>query len=169
MDDPIPHALTALNDAMRLLPPELDSRPARVQIITIGLQESLLRFRRQIVGGRPVGPAAGLLQFEEGGGVRGVLNHRATQLMAQNVCRARGVDPTPRAVWQALERDDVLAMAFGRLLLYSDPKPLPASDDVEGSWQCYLRTWRPGAVERDHDNLRAKWTRNRSVAVEAVK
>ena len=169
MDDPIPNAIAALTEALRLLPPELDSRPARVQIITTGLQESLLRYRRQIVSGRPVGPAAGLLQFEEGGGVRGVLNHRATQLMAQSVCRQRGVEPTSKAVWQALERDDVLAMAFGRLLLYADPQPLPASEDVEGSWQCYLRTWRPGAAERDYDNLRAKWARNRATAIEVVK
>lgn len=169
MDDPIPHALTALTDALRMLPPELDTRPARVQLITTGLQESLLQFRRQIVGGRPVGPAAGLLQFEEGGGVRGVLNHRSTQLMAQAVCRARGVQPEQRAVWMALERDDVLAMAFGRLLLYSDPKSLPLSEDVEGSWQCYLRTWRPGAVDRDYDNLRSKWGRNRATAIEVVK
>lgn len=169
MADPIPHALTALTEALRLLPPELDTRPARVQLITIGLQESLLQFRRQIVGGRPAGPAAGLLQFEERGGVRGVLNHRATQLMATSVCKQRGVEPNERAVWLALQRDDVLAMAFGRLLLYSDPKPLPASDDVEGSWQCYLRTWRPGAAERDPVNLRAKWGRNRATAIEVVK
>lgn len=158
MDRLLLDALRALNSALELLPPEMTSRLARVQLIAIGLQESRLAERRQIVSGRPVGPAAGLLQFEEGGGVKGVLNHRTTQLHAQALCAARGVAPDRHEVWQALARDDILAFGFGRLLLWTDPAPLP--DDPEGAWQYYLRTWRPGAAERQYDVLRAKWSLN---------
>jgi hypothetical protein len=47
-------------------------------------------------------------------------------------------------VWAALERDDVLAFAFGRLLLWTDPKPLPGEHDAASGWDLYVRTWRPG-------------------------
>ena len=42
------------------------------------------------------------------------------------------------------EWDDVLAAAFARLLLFTDPAKLPKLGDADGAWQLYLRTWRPG-------------------------
>lgn len=112
-------------------------------LLAIGLQESRLTHRRQIGG-----PARGLLQFELGGGVRGVLRHRSSREHAQAVCRARDVIATESAVYAALEHDDVLAMAFGRLLLWTDPKALPALGDEQAAWDLYLRTWRPGKPHR---------------------
>ena len=44
----------------------------------------------------------------------------------------------------ALEHDDVLAAAFGRLLLWTDPRAPPAVGDESGAWALYLRCWRPG-------------------------
>ncbi|MCY1303002.1 hypothetical protein D9M70_526890 [compost metagenome] len=52
------------------------------------------------------------------------------------------------AIWRALEHDDVLAAGFARLLLWSDPKPLPLAGDEQGAFDLYLRTWRPGAYHR---------------------
>lgn len=124
--------------ALRLLPVGMDTPRARIQILATGLQESGLQERVQ----RGNGPARGLLQFERGGGVSGVLGHPSTAELARQVCGARGVEPDAQHVWAALSSDDVLAMAFGRLLLWSDPHKLPS--DAEGGWQLYLRTWRPG-------------------------
>jgi hypothetical protein len=142
-------AASAITPALALLPGRLDSPEARCMMLAIGLQESRLIARAQIVNGGGKGPARGLWQFERGGGVRGVLEHPATKAAAGAVCLARQVAPTPPAVWAALETDDVLAAAFARLLLLADPKPLPALGDSAGAWACYLRNWRPGKPKPD--------------------
>lgn len=131
---------TALNPGMAMLPIRLDSPRARLLITAICLQESGLAARRQYGNG----PARGLAQFERGGGVRGVLDHPASRDLAAELCRLRDVAPTPTAAWAALEFDDLLAIGFARLLLLTDPEPLPGADDVDGAWQCYMRNWRPG-------------------------
>lgn len=164
-------AASALSSALQLLPPVMDSAAARLELIAIGLQESRLIHRWQVIDAkRPdvKGPARGLLQFERGGGVTGVLLHAASSDYALAVCSARGVKPTVSAVYAAIETDDVLAFALGRLLLWTDPKRLPAVGDVEGAWQLYLRTWRPGAYERDPIGLRAKWATNYQTAMTTV-
>lgn len=145
---PIPRE--AIKQALELLPEKMDSTAARVMLVAIGLQESRFAARRQLVGNppRPTGPAAGFWQFEKGGGVKGVLNHKAARVLAAKVCAARGVKPETSAVWGALQHDDVLAAAFARLLLYSDPKPLPHVGDAQGAWDLYIRTWRPGKPHR---------------------
>lgn len=136
-----------LTPALALLPGAMDTPDARVLLTAIALQESGLAHRWQIVDpARPQvkGPARGLLQFERGGGCTGVLTHPASRYWMHAVCRARGVEPNPRALWLALDRDDVLAAAAGRLLLFTDPKRLPGADDEAGAWRYYLRNWRPG-------------------------
>jgi len=129
---------SAIGPALKLLPVGMDTPRARIQLLATGLQESGLTHRVQMGGG----PARGLLQFERGGGVRGVLTHPSTIDLAARVCAARKVAPTMQKVWEALETDDVLAMAFGRLLLWTDPYKLPS--DAKGGWDLYMRTWRPG-------------------------
>jgi hypothetical protein len=135
-------AILAIDKALALLPPALDSRTARAMLLAIGLQESGLRERVQIVAGGGKGPARGLWQFERGGGVRGVLTHQQAAPLALRVCMARQVQPVTSVVWGELETDDVLAAALARLLLYSDPQQLPTNADA--GWALYLRTWRPG-------------------------
>lgn len=164
-------AAGALSPALELLPPVMDSAAARIILIAIALQESKLIHRWQVVDLKQPnvkGPARGLLQFERGGGVTGVLLHAASADYAISVCKARGVSPTVSAVYAAIEVDDVLAFALGRLLLWTDPKRLPVVGDVEGAWQLYLRTWRPGAAERDPVGLRAKWAENYETAMTTV-
>lgn len=135
----------AIDPALRLLPPKMDSLPARIQLLTTGLQESRFLYRRQIVNGKPTGPAKSFLQGERGGGlVHGVRTHPATKDLAAVLYEARQVKPTDLAIWNAIENDDVLAFGLGRLLLYSDPQKLPALGDWQGAWRLYLRTWRPG-------------------------
>jgi len=129
-----------IHSALCLLPERMDTPEARVMLLAIGLQESRFRHRRQM----PVGPARGFWQFEQGGGVAGVLRHEATRKHAQTLCTACQVEPLPRAVWEAIEHDDTLAAGFARLLLWSDPRPLPKIGDAAGGWDLYTRTWRPG-------------------------
>jgi hypothetical protein len=142
---------TAINPALGMLPVKMDSEAARVMLLAIGLQESRLSFRFQKTADPYTkGPARGLWQFERGGGVWGVLGHRATKELAQEVCRARSVSPDSVLIHARLEFDDILAAAFARLLLWADAKPLPVVDaDHETAWQCYVRNWRPGKPHRE--------------------
>ena len=57
---------------------QASQRAARF-LLAIALQESGLRYRRQVVaGGAENGPASSFWQFEKGGGCKGVLAHRST-------------------------------------------------------------------------------------------
>lgn len=133
----------AIAPALALLPARMNSAAAVVQMLAIGLQESRFQHRRQIGG-----PARGFWQFEQGGGVRGVLRHSASREHALAVCRVRNVIATESAAYAALEHDDVLAAAFARLLLWTDPKALPSLGDGQAAWDLYLRVWRPGKPHR---------------------
>lgn len=136
--------IQTINDALSKLPKGMDTSAARVMLYAIGLQESGFRTRRQYNNG----PAAGLWQFEKEGGVNGVLRHHSTADIAASFCMLRGVTPDIFSVWDALQSDDVLAAGFARLLLWTDPKPLPDVGYAEGAWQYYLRCWRPGYPRR---------------------
>jgi hypothetical protein len=139
-----------LNPGLAQLPLSMDSPKARLMLLTIGLQESKFLHRAQVLNGGGKGPARGFWQFERGGGVKGVMNHHATTGHAHRLCADRGVAWDSSAIWAKLETDDLLACGFARLLLYSDPKPLPAIDDVNAAWELYAeRTWRPGKPHRE--------------------
>lgn len=153
----------ALSQALALLPTRLDTREARVQLLAIGLQESGLTDRVQKVSGGGPGPARGLLQFERAGGVRGVLSHPASRDLALQVCVARRLPAVSTSVvWDELATDDVLAFAFGRLLLLTDAQRLPQLGDQPGAWAYYERCWRPGKPHPD------RWPANYSAAMAAV-
>lgn len=142
----------AVNPALLLLPAKMDTPKARALLWSIARQESRLTHRFQIVEGNPKakGPAKGLWQFERGGGVAGVLQHPETRKLAFGLCLARQVSPLPSTVHSRLEFDDVLAAGFARLLLYSDPTPLPEVSASPGAtWEYYFRNWRPGKPHRD--------------------
>lgn len=160
-----------LAEALLLLPAKMTSPQAELMLLAIGLQESQLKYRRQ----HGNGPARSLWQGEQGGGmVAGLLgfHNQDVQDLARGLCAVRGVPAQPRAVWEAIEHDDVLAAGLARLLLFTDPARLPKLGDVEGAWQLYLRTWRPGAHSRGDAaakaSLRQKWAKNYGKALEAV-
>lgn len=140
------HVTHAVSKALFMLPPAMTSPQARVLLFAIGLQESRFEHRFQVVQGRPgvKGPARGFWQFERMGGCKGVVNHDASRYWMAHVCQARDVAFNATAIWNAIETDDVLAAAAARLLLFTDPRRLPEVGDVGGSWNLYLRTWRPG-------------------------
>jgi hypothetical protein len=131
-----PQELNAGPLALALTHLGLDSLPARALLIAIALQESGLATRQQTHG-----PAHGLWQFEAEG-VSGVLRHPASSDRANALCRWRNVEVI--AVYHTLLSDDVLAAGIARLLLWTDPAPLPALGEVDAALQYYLRNWRPG-------------------------
>lgn len=158
---------TAVLPAFELLPKFMDSPEAEVLMLAIGLQESRFKHRAQIINGGGKGPARGFWQFELGskvsrGGVWGLYLHRASSGLLSDLCRHRDVSFEPRAIWGRLEDDDVLAAGCARLLLYTDPKPLPKLGDEAGAWGYYLNTWRPG---RPHQST---WPALYAQALEAV-
>lgn len=153
----------AVNPALALLPQVMTSDRARVELLSIALQESSLTYRRQM----PTGPARGLWQCEQGtqasrGGIWGLYLFKGTNGYLSNLCAARKVAHDPVAIYSALETDDILAAGCARLLLYTDPQPLPDVDDVEGSWALYQRVWRPGKPRP------AEWGGNHAKARGAV-
>ena len=138
------HVVQAVHEALRLLPPAMDSKEARVMLYAIGLQESRFTHRAQVIDGGGKGPARGYWQFERAGGVRGVLRHPASKFWMHSVCNARNVPAQETSVWLAMETDDVLAAAAARLLLFTDPSKLPAIGEQSEALRYYLRNWRPG-------------------------
>lgn len=143
----------AIKPALALLPARMSSLEAEVMLLAIGLQESRFQHRRQLVGSppRPTGPAKSFWQGEQGGGmVSGLLRYHDDRVrdLAVGLCAVRGVDPSSRAVWDAIEHDDVLAAGLARLLLWTDPGRLPRLGDADAAWQLYVRTWRPGKPHR---------------------
>lgn len=154
-----------IDNALAYLPAKMDTVRARVMLLAIGLQESRFEHRDQLEspGGfdRVVGPALGFWQFERGGAVRGVLRHEASRQHALRTCRlfhiAAEAPGGETAVWHTLKRNDYFACVFARLLLWTDPQPLPDLGDAEAAWQLYIRTWRPGKPHRKTwDNFHAQ-------------
>jgi hypothetical protein len=137
-----------------LLPRVMDSPQARALLLAIGLQESKFVHRTQIGG-----PARGFWQFERSGGVVGVLAHPASTAYAARVCADLRYRAEPDGVYLAMAHNDTLACAFARLLLWTDPKALSGSDNHEGGWAIYMRTWRPGKPHPStwQDHYRHAW------------
>lgn len=134
----------AIDPALDRLPAKFDSTAARVMLLSIGQQESRFIYRAQVGG-----PAKSFWQFEEGGGVKGVMTHPATADLCRSLCADRDVPFERHAVYLAMETDDILAASMARLLLYADAKPLPNPTDAQAGWDCYVRNWRPGKPHRD--------------------
>lgn len=139
------------------LPTWMQSRASNVLLLAIGLQESRFEHRQQIGG-----PARSWWQQERGGGIHGVLTHPSSRQYAEKVCEKRHVDATSAAVYDALLTDDILGCAFARLLLYTDPRPIPPVTSQSAGWDYYVENWRPG---RPHPET---WPALHAQAVAAV-
>lgn len=131
-----------ITPALNLLPETMDSVEAQALLLAIALQESECEHRRQ----HPDGPGRSYYQYEpkENQALAGVLRHPKTALHAANMCRVLDIEHTTRAVYTASEFHDVLASAFARLLLWTDPTPLPKAHEIDLGWNHYLSCWQPG-------------------------
>lgn len=159
----------AITQAFNALPVKMAGRPARLMLLAIHLQEDPQQLRRQMGNG----PAKSLWQGEKTGGMcSGVFNHPATKRHAQNLASLRGVAGGAEAVWNAIETDDVLAAGLARLLLWSDPSPMPQPGEVREAWTLYLATWRPGAYHNGtpakQQALYTKWQLNYAKALDQL-
>jgi hypothetical protein len=131
---------------------------ARVLLVAIAGQESGMKSRRQSPG-----PARGWFQFEEAGGVAGVLKNPLTSAPAQNICAQLDIPPDVATVYEAIAWSDALSVAFARLLVWSDPAELPVVGERDRAWQYYIRNWRPGRARPE------SWSDRYAVAVETIK
>lgn len=139
-----------LNPGLAQLPLAMDSTKARWLMLTTGLQESKFEHRFQVLNGGGKGAARSFWQCEEGGAVKGVMTHHATGAHLHRICDERGVAWERRAVWNAIENDDLLACALARLNYWWTPGSLPEVGDYEGSWRLYCDVaWRPGKPHRE--------------------
>jgi hypothetical protein len=138
------------------------SDDARRLMLCIALQESgaSLEARYQNSPSTSPGPARGWWQFEQGGGVAGVLQHNASKTLAAEACKRVTVVPQAAAVWRAIEGNDTLSCVFARLLLWTDPRALPTTQ--ADAWDYYIRNWRPG---KPHPET---WPPNWKTAVDTV-
>lgn len=134
----------ALDELAHMGPKPIESTPQAARfMLAIALQETGLRNRRQVVaGGAEAGPAASFWQFEQGGGVKGVLTHPSSAARMAAICEAYNVQATTAGLWEAMRYQDIVAAAAARLLLFTYPKALPATE-AEG-WALYTAIWRPG-------------------------
>lgn len=113
-------------------------------LLAVALQESRCEWRYQIVRDdmRP-GPARSFWQLEAAGGVTGVMSHKASAALCGKLCERHEVKHQRGAIWRAMEGHDMLAVGMARLLLLTDPFPIPATE--AGAWTCYAhRLWRSG-------------------------
>lgn len=150
--------------AFSLLPERMHGPRATAMLLAIALQESGLEHRRQLprkAGGKP-GPARGLWQAEPTGGCILVLSHPATAKHLAPVLTALRYPPSRTALYEALEHNDVLACVLARLLLWTDPAPLPGPHDYDMGWTIYNRQWRPGQARPE------KWRGCYGVAFDLV-
>ncbi len=148
-----------IEPALGFLVPSMDSRAARAMLIAIGLQESGFDHRRQSGG-----PARGYWQFEQGGGVHGVLSHPATRPHAQLVLGMLDYpEQTSIDCYLAITHNDILAACFARLLLWTLRDPLPIEGEYDEAWQQYFLAWRPGKPHRE------TWNGHYAVAWELVR
>lgn len=131
------------------------SRSAAAQfLLTVALQEvgaierdgdvHGLAHRAQMVAGdsTKAGPARGWWQFEQP--TIGLLfGHPVAGPRLRSMCEAAWVRAEPDDVWRCLEGHDMLAVGVARLLLFTDPRPIPLTEAE--AWTCYAsRLWRPG-------------------------
>jgi hypothetical protein len=82
-------------------------------------------------------------------GLRGVAGHPRSGRTAYRVLEEFGAPSDPGAAVEVLRFNDQLACALARLLLCTDPHPLPAVGDRDRAWDLYLRLWRPGRPRPD--------------------
>lgn len=167
-----PNALVrdVIAPALAQFPASWATPQAIVLLVAIAIQESNLATRRQGTAAQP-GPARGLWQFELAG-ASGVLQHPETHAQAGALCRQAQIPSSASAVHRRVEVDDVLACRFARLLLRTDPAPLPpANANAEAeAFAYYLRNWRPGAARTAQGRAKCakRFKRAWRLALEAV-
>jgi len=120
-----------------------------VLVMTCAGQESLWKSRRQIRIGQYHPQSVGARSYWQmestwGGpvAINDVIQDTPRQLFA--ICEDLEIPTDELSLYEACAWNDTLACALARLLLWSDPAPLPEVGDKQGSWDYYRRNWKPG-------------------------
>lgn len=143
-----------------LFSPAWFSNEAQAMLLAIALQESDFTHRQQLIGHHRnwweslKGPAASFWQFEKIG-LSGVLSRQSTRSQALHILKIFGYPEDVNTIHQALAHNDLLAVCFARLLLYSIPDRLPFKHEAAEGWNQYLKAWRPGRPSPDR--WAARW------------
>jgi len=114
---------------------------ARPWLLAVAIQETALLERFQITTGSGPGPARSWWQVEAPT-IGLLLKHPVSRPRLLAMCQAATVRAEPACIWRAIEGHDALAVGVARLLLLTDPHPVPIGE-AEG-WATYTRVWRPG-------------------------
>lgn len=127
--------------AFALLPLEMDTDLARLQVFATGIQESNFEVRRQANNG----PAVGFFQFERVG-IQGVMEHKKSGPLLRKLCEKFDVVFNVEHIWTALQspRYDALAICIARLNYWISPLAMPSAGNMKQAWEMYQKTWRPG-------------------------
>ena len=144
--------------------PAMGSDAGRVLTLAIAIQETRLATRLQLdENGKALRKyGRGWWQFEAGGGVLGVMNHPASRVTAQAVCQLCFVPWAKGDIHEAIAWHDLLAPCFARLLLWTDPLPLPTPIEPDKAWLYYVRVWNPGKPRPE------AWKASHQLAYETV-
>ena len=121
--------------------PGLTNPEAELLMVAIAIQESGIRYRRQING-----PARSFWQIEPPTYHDTLLRYTPLQVFADNIDLGMS---TPIDASYALRYNDALGCACARGILRLNPKPLPAIGDEAEAWKYYLENWHPGKPRPD--------------------
>jgi len=133
------------------------SQESRVLLVAIAGQEMSWTYRLQI-GAPQYG--RGFWSFESAG-IQAVATHTASAAKSLALADALAIPHVLDTAHEAIAWNDVFAVGMARLLLWTDPAPLPPVGDQQGGWSLYLRTWNPGTPRP------ADWPANYTAAVRA--
>jgi len=157
---PIELGVQIINDTLsNHLPFTLDSRAARIQLLSTGLQESGFTRRVQMGGG----PAHSFWQIEGGSmsGIANIFTHPHALAILQDVCAKYAIPCTRLDVYTVIAANDLLGCVVARLIYLCNPDPFPAPGDEQAAWHYYLGTWHPGRPRVD------SWATNYAAALQA--
>ena len=133
----------ALNKVAKFAPEMPRDRSVEVLMTAISGQEANWTERSQ----HPGGEAHGLFQCQLNN-IEDIIANPASAEFFKLAMKEFGINTTTAEhIFDILAtpEGDVLAAVMARLNLWCDPNPIPPADEQQSLWQCYLRTWRPGA------------------------
>lgn len=129
--------------ALAFIRANLKAIPASVEehtmLLAIAGVESAWSQRTQ----QPVAYAHSFWQWERGG-VLGLMRDDETSKQVAVLCGMAGVPFQSTGIWNYMAKPeaDNFSAAMSRLLLWTDPSPLPKT--MDDGFDYYVRNWRPG-------------------------
>lgn len=129
-------ALAFIRVNLKAIPPSIEEHTT---LLAIAGQESGWSHRTQ----QPVAYAHSFWQFERGG-ILGLMRDDETSKQVVVLCGMAGVPFQSTAIWNYMAKSeaDNFSAAMSRLLLWTDPSPLPKT--MDDGFDYYVRNWRPG-------------------------